>query len=332
MISNWFSDHIDADFTELDGFFIKPDKDINSSRDMDKFDLIFMSNKSVISKEVRRNMHKLYNHYSFVRAIDAGYLLNDDYRFIYQPVQVCNEMNKISFICGGTLALAKSLNEKNFSKVTYVGNALLPFEQHSENQSFLGYQRHLCDYRSLKFAEEFCPDSLSLGQMKSHPHLIEPILRDSEVLYINLNVLRTSELPNSVDSWPSGLITEDLCQIMKFAGNSLRLKSVIIDFSGIVPSENNSESKLIAELYWYLLEGMRMRQSDHPIFNSNVSEYVVQISDYDTEIVFIKSNISQRWWLKLEEEENIPYVSCAHEEYQLSIRNEIPERLMRYIL
>ena len=62
---------------------------------------------------------------------------------------------------------ANSIHEKNSYKVTYIGNSLLPFEQHSENQSFLGYQRHLCDYRSLKYVEEFCPDSLSLGQMKS---------------------------------------------------------------------------------------------------------------------------------------------------------------------
>ncbi|MBK6363530.1 MAG: hypothetical protein IPL63_15340 [Saprospiraceae bacterium] len=332
MILNWFSDDYDSDVEEGNGFFIKRRKDINYRNDLDKFDLIFMSNQSLISQEMRKQIQKLHNHYTFVKSFDAGYLLNNDYRFVFQPLQICNELNKISFICGGSLALANSIHEKNSYKVTYIGNSLLPFEQHSENQSFLGYQRHLCDYRSLKYVEEFCPDSLSLGQMKSHPHLIEPILRDTEVLYVNLNVLRTSELPNSGDSWPSGLITEDLCQILKFAGNSLRLKSIIIDFSGIVPSENNSEAKLIAELYWYLLEGMRMRQSDHPIFNSNVSEYVVQISDYDTEIVFIKSNISQRWWLRLEEGENIPYVSCAHEEYQLSIQNEIPERLMRFIV
>ncbi|MFZ1703902.1 MAG: hypothetical protein WAT79_06120 [Saprospiraceae bacterium] len=332
MINHWFSDQKETDIVDNRGFFEPQCKDSHSHHELENYDLIFMTSQSEISKEARKNIQKLYPHYHHIKVLDAGMLLNTDYRFIQQPVAPCLEKGKISFILGGSFELAQSLAIKNKLKVTVVGNSIIPIDETLHTHSYIAYQRHLCEYKTLKFAEEFCPDSLSLGKIKSHPHLLEPILRDTEVLYVQLNVLRSSEIPGSTQSWPSGLNTEELCQILKYAGNSLQLKSVIIDFLGVSLSENQVESKLIAELYWYMLEGMKMRQTDHPVYNTNISEYIVNVADFDTELIFVRSNLSHRWWLRLDENETFPFISCAQEEYQMSIQNEVPERLLRHII
>lgn len=312
-------------------FFEIPPKDTNSTSEINNFDLIFMSSNIPFANQVRSSLQLLSNHFQNVRSFDCGKTLNNDHRFICQPLQYCAEQNIPGFFLGGNVDLVHMLSSQQKQKVTFVSNTLPPSDQISEQHTFLSYQRHLCEYKSLKYVEEFCPDSLSLGQMKSHPHLIEPILRDTEILYIHLNALRSAEIPGLSSAWPSGLNTEELCQIAKYAGHSLQLKTIIIDCGDITEQTFEIGSKLVAELYWYLMEGLKMKQSDHPGLNTNISEYVVNMAEFDTELVFVKSNISQRWWLKLEENDTNPFLSCAQEEYQQSIRSEVPERLLRHI-
>ncbi|MBK8622729.1 MAG: hypothetical protein IPN79_13485 [Saprospiraceae bacterium] len=313
-------------------FFEFPHKDTNSTSEINNFDLIFMSANIPFANHVRSSLQLLSNHFPNIKSLDCGRTLNNDYRFMYQPLQYCAEKQKLAFLLGGNIDLAHTLSSQQKQKVTFVSNTLPPSDQISEQHTFLSFQRHLCEYKSLKYTDEFCPDSLSLGQMKSYPHLIEPILRDTEILYIHLNALRSAEIPGLTSAWPSGLNTEEMCQIAKYAGHSLQLKAVIIDCGEIGEQAYDQASKLVAELYWYLLEGFKMKQSDHPGLNDNISEYVVNMAEFDTELVFVKSNVTQRWWLKLEENHSNPFLSCAQEEYQQSIRSEVPERLLRHIL
>ena len=312
-------------------FFEFPHKDTNSTSEINNFDLIFMSANIPFANQVRSSLQLLSNHFQNIKSFDCGKTLNNDHRFICQPLQYCAEQNIPGFFLGGNVDLVHMLSSQQKRKVTFVSNTLPPSDQISEQHTFLSYQRHLCEYKSIKYVDEFCPDSLSLGQMKSHPHLIEPILRDTEILYIHLNALRSAEIPGLSSAWPSGLNTEELCQIAKYAGHSLQLKTIIIDCGDIAEQTFEIGSKLVAELYWYLMEGLKMKQSDHPGLNTNISEYVVNMAEFDTELVFVKSNITQRWWLKLEENDTNPFLSCAQEEYQQSIRSEVPERLLRHI-
>lgn len=330
-IMDFFSGERDDESVLPNPFFEIPRKDTNSTSDLNNFDLIFMSSNIPFADRVRYSLQSLSNHFPNIKSFDCGKSLNNDHRFICQPVQYCIEQNKPAFFVGGNTDMIHLLTSQQNRKVTFISNSLPASDQISEHHTFLSYQRHLCEYKSLKYVDEFCPDSLSLGQMKSHPHLIEPILRDTEILYIHLNALRSAEIPGLPSTWPSGLITEELCQVAKYAGHSLKLKAFIIDCNGVDLSSCEQGSKLVAELYWYLLEGLHMKQSDHPELNTNISEYVVNIAEFDTELVFVKSNVTQRWWLKLEENETNPFLSCAHEEYQQSIRSEVPERLLRHI-
>ena len=316
---------------ENSSFFEKRRKDKNSHDEKKVFDLVFMGCEYQWVNETRNQIEKLSNHFTGFSVTDVGNLPGGDECFSAETIRSVVDEGCITFTLGGDLSLASDLAKQSGKKLTIISNQVPVHEVHGESLSLIGYQRHLCSFQALKFVDEFCPDSLSLGKMKSHPHLLEPLLRDTEILYIHGNVLRTGELMGLSSSWPTGLFAEELCQILKHAGSSLRLSSVIIDMESCHDTASTNISALCAEMFWYLLEGMKMKETDHPALHNHLSEYVVNIAEYDAELVFLKSNLSHRWWLKLQENQDYPYLSCAHEEYQQTIQSEVPDRLLRHI-
>lgn len=331
-IHKWFMCDEYPTTSSSPGFFTSRGEDNESVHEWKDIDLILMSSDAVLASSLYKNLHLLHNHFPFQKLFFAGSVKDNNPGIAGEALLSLYKQGITSFFAGGNLHLASGLAAENNLQVTCIANALPQTEEIRDNFKYIGYQRHLCEYKALKYVEEFCPDSLSLGQMKSNGHLLEPLLRDTEVLYVNLNVIRSAEVPGLTSAWPSGLNTEEMCQIAKIAGSSNRLKAVFFDMEGLTASPGQSESRLMVEFFWYLLEGMQCKQKDHPAVNTNISEYVVNMADFDTELIFIKSNISNRWWLRIQDNESNPFLSCAPEEYQQSVQNEIPERLLRHIL
>lgn len=329
--SDWFTAiHPENEDTHAT-IFNSSRKDINSLEEAKAFDMILLSAKENWTLDARRQFNQLSNHFSGFSIGDLGHMNTAEKSIPSEALIALGKEGIVSCALAGDVHVAMEIAGKTGKKLTIISNHVPVNEVPGEGLNILGYQRHLCSMSSLKFIDEFCPDSLSLGKMKSHPHLWEPILRDTEVLYIHGNVLRASEMADIDSAWPTGIYAEELCQIMKYAGSSLRLSSVIIDL-GLPPNQKSTTaSRLVAELMWYLLEGMKMRETDHPGLHSHLSEYVVNIGEYDTDMVFLKSNLSQRWWLRLEDNTDYPYLSCALEEYQQSIQSEVPDRLLRHL-
>lgn len=329
--TEWFTAKHPGNEDMFSTIFNSSRKDINSLEEAKAFDLILLSAMEKWTFETRKQFNHLANHFSGFSIGDLGHVLSEKAEIPVEPIIALNGEGVITCTLAGNINIAMEIASRTRKKLTIISNHVPVHEVPGESLNILGYQRHLCSMPELKFIDEFCPDSLSLGKMKSHPHLWEPILRDTEVLYIHGNVLKASEMAGVDSSWPTGIYTEELCQIMKYAGSSLRLSSVIIDLGLPTIQENSTAPRLVAELLWYLLEGMKMKETDHPGLHSHLSEYVVNIGEYDADMVFLKSNLSQRWWLRLDENTNYPYLSCAHEEYQQTIQSDVPDRLLRHL-
>ena len=58
--------------------------------------------------------------------------------------------------------------------------------------------------------------------------------------------------------------------------------------------------------------------------------YHVRITDLDDDMVFVKSNLTDRWWIELKAEDNIKkYVACSYEDYIKANHNEVPDRWVK---
>ena len=55
--------------------------------------------------------------------------------------------------------------------------------------------------------------------------------------------------------------------------------------------------------------------------------YHVRVTDLEDDLIFIKSNLTDRWWMEIpSESDKSVYISCSHEDYLIANRNEVPER------
>lgn len=182
----------------------------------------------------------------------------------------------------------------------------------------LGYQRHGSDST---YISQKC---ISLGQFRSESDIIEPLLRDIKVASINLDVLRHSEAPAIKDNFPSGMTTEELCQIARYLGESNNIKTleIIVDTKD---HEVKIESMIVAQLIWYFSEGMTLDKHIHPSTSTEFQEYIVDTDSLNHTYHFFRSIKNGKWWLKTLSSE---YVACSEQEYLDTKNHGLPERLL----
>jgi formiminoglutamase len=194
-----------------------------------------------------------------------------------------------------------------------------------QDQIHIGFQRHFQSKSEIIDLDLHELTVMSLGKIRSNKDELEPILRDVNQVHINISVLKHAEVPNSIHAYPTGLTTEELCQITKYVGGATKLKSITIDPDLHDWNHFSQEHKVIALIIWYLLEGIQNGMSDHPELTKNHSSFIVEVDDHDVE--FVRHNQTHRYWAKIKDK----YVATTHDEYTQTISGQVPMRIARLL-
>lgn len=306
-------------FTSLDNF---PDLSVAN--------VALIGNGSDISKNVRKSIENFKNHFKNIQIVDLGDVLNDE-DHLGNILTELNKHNIIPILIGFDASLAYKYASENNKAVHFVCNNL-PYIDADDNQikNYIGYQRHIVSLEEMNEVDQISFNSLSLGKLRGSINNIEPNLRDTETLYLNLNVVRSSDAPNAIGALPAGLTTEELCQIMKFAGTSNKINAVFLDVK-LSNQESKIESNVLALALWYLVEGINMKMNDHPSQSNDFSGYIINGST-SQDIEFIRHNISQKWWIMLTDDQGQKfYLPCSNDEYTQTIADEIPDRVLKFL-
>ncbi|GLR19359.1 hypothetical protein [Portibacter lacus] len=182
----------------------------------------------------------------------------------------------------------------------------------------LGIQRHL-------YLASDETKHLNLGKLKNSIHNAEPFVREGNLFICDFNVLRKSEVANLAFGNPSGLYSEDISQIFRYAGMNELNKWVIL--TNVDPEITD----LVAQCIWYYAEAASIRFPDHPYFRNTVDEYVVDISSFDTQISFYKSKVSGRWWVKIPDIKENKWKSCSYDDYKQACEDNVSSELLEII-
>jgi len=202
------------------------------------------------------------------------------------------------------------------------------------NYSNIGYQSYFTDKSEIDLAEKLFFDTYRLGQVQQNIEEVEPIVRNADIVSFDISALRQSEAPGNNNASPNGFYGEQACQISRYAGLSDKLTS--IGFYEINPEldVNAQTSHSVAQMIWYFIDGVANRKKDYPIgTKKNYLKYMVNIQEGKNEIVFYKSDKSERWWMDIPypSHEKIKYerhllVPCSYNDYQTACNNEMPNR------
>ena len=311
---------------------------------------------------VRENFYRLFQGNYNSKIVDLGNIkkgnsIEDTYFAVTDVLASLLKKNIVPIVIGGSqdltycnylayLKMEQTINivtvdssfdigdsDKELNSQSYLSKIILHKPNILFNFSNIGYQSYFVEQTSIELMDKLYFDSHRLGQVRKKMEDVEPIVRNADLLSFDVSAIRQSDAPGNGNASPNGFYGEEACQITRYAGLSDKLSS--IGFYEINPAfdTNKQTAHLVAQMIWYFIDGFYNRKQDYPIVDkSEYTKYRVSIKDHEHEIVFYKSNKSDRWWM------DVPYpinhqikferhhmVPCSYSDYQTACEDEMPD-------
>ncbi len=310
--------------------------------------------------EIRKALYALYpgtwtTHVVDLGDINAGESVEDTYFALRETVEILIKKNIIPLLLGGSQdltyanyraydALMPMVNlvnvdskfdlgdsAKPIKNNSYVGKVILDEPYNLFNYSNIGYQTYFNSQEEIDLMERLYFESYRLGAINSDITLVEPVLRDANIVSLDLTAVRGGDLSLKQKFSPNGLDGKEICAIARYAGISNKVSSFgIYEYK---PSPDDEiTSMLVAQIIWYFIEGFNCRVKDDDFSDEkNYQKYFTLLED--NELVFYKSNKTGRWWVeipflaevnnKLKRHTLLP---CTQQDYLDACNNLVPDR------
>ena len=310
--------------------------------------------------EIRKTFYSLYPGNWSVNIVDLGDLIlgdtvADTYLAMQSIISALLKNNIIPIIIGGTQDLTyanyrsydyleKTVNIVNIDSNFDLGDSSKPIKNNSFlskiildkphnlfNYSVLGFQTYFNSQEEIDLMEKLYFEAYRLGELNNNIQNAEPILRDANIVSLDLKSVRSSELSPKQKFSPNGFDGKEVCAISRYAGISNKVSSFGI-YEYTPSNEDEATEMLIAQVLWYFIEGVSCRIMDNNFHKvEDFQKFTVLVDSQ--ELIFIKSIRSSRWWVeipfvqnsnnKLEDHSLLP---CMHQDYIDATNGVIPER------
>ncbi|WP_372744372.1 formimidoylglutamase [Lutibacter sp.] len=198
------------------------------------------------------------------------------------------------------------------------------------NYCNIGYQTYFNSQNEIDLLESLFFESHRLGEVTNDLQIVEPVLRDADIVSIDLSAIKNSEAPANYNATPNGFSGAEICAIARYAGISDKVSSFGIYEYNSKYDNKNQTAQLVAQMIWYFIEGVNYRANDYPFgLKDNYQKFIVPI---ENEVLnFYKSNKSGRWWMEISLNESNKYkrhalIPCTYQDYISATDQEIPDR------
>ncbi len=312
----------------------------------------FLGTDSNAANAIRKQFYKLHYWHTDIKIADIGNIktgenLADSYAAVRTVVSSLLEKNKTVIIIGGThdvtlgqynayrhigkpieascidakidLQSETPIRSENFLMEMLTGDPAM-----IKHYNHIGFQSYLVHPKLLETMDKLRFDCYRVGNVIEKPEEMEPVLRNSNMLSIDIAAIKNSDAPANKEC-PNGLSGIDVCTLTRFAGMSDTLSSMGI--YGYHPADDVHEltAKQVAQMIWYFIDGKnRGRQEAVPEDKHNFNEYHTAFAEVDT--MFVQSKKTGRWWMQMPDNK---LVACSYADYVKASHNEIPERWLR---
>ncbi|MCK5814745.1 MAG: formimidoylglutamase [Flavobacteriaceae bacterium] len=251
---------------------------------------------------------------------DLTYANYRGYDQLEQMVNIVSVDNKFDF---GSI-------QDGVSSQSYLSSIVMEKPNNLFNFSNIGYQTFFNSQEEIDLVNDLFFDAFRLGEVANNIELAEPVLRDADIISIDIGVVRKSEAPGNNNATPNGFYGDDLCAISRYAGISDKVTSFGIYEYNPTLDQQNQTAQLIAQAIWYFVEGVSCRANDFPFGTKETyQKFIIPI---DEEVLnFYKSDKTGRWWMEINLKKNNKYqrhslIPCTYQDYLNANKQEIPER------
>ena len=222
-------------------------------------------------------------------------------------------------------------SSKPMKNNSFVGKIILDTPYNLFNYSTIGYQTYFNAQEEIDLMEKLYLESYRLGEISNDVTLVEPVMRDANIVSIDLNCIKASEVSVNQKHSPNGFDGKEICAITRYAGISNKVSSLGI-YEYKPSKDDESTTMLISQMIWYFIEVVNFRVKDDDFSKENNYQKFITLVD-SQELTFYKSIKTGRWWIE------IPFLStvntklkrhtllpCMHQDYIDACNNTVPER------
>lgn len=255
-------------------------------------------------------------------AQDLTVPLYRGYQSLEQMVNVCTIDHQLDL----------GSHEEEIHSDGYLSHLLFDRPCYLFNICSIGLQIPFASKTEFDLFDKLYFDVCRLGEFNADFKRAEPHLRNADIISIDLNSLKASEVNSESYLSPNGFLAHQMCQVTYYAGVSDKLTSAGI-FNYFPETKPGILSALVAQMIWYLLDGFAQRKGDFPVGSKkNYTRFTVHVEDPSEDLVFFKSDKSERWWLEVSypgqkgsKYERHHMVPCDKDDYAKAMKNEIPD-------
>ena len=287
--------------------------------------------------------------------INKGETVEDTYFALKTTIGILVKKNIIPIIIGGTqdltyanyrayddiIPMVNIVNvdckfdlgdsSKPIKNNSFVGKIILDEPYNLFNYATIGYQTYFNSQEEIDLMDKLYFEAYRLGQVSNDITIVEPVMRDANMVSIDLGSVKGSELSLNQKYSPNGLDGKEICAIARYAGISNKVTSFGI-YEYKPSNDDEITSMLMAQIIWYFIEGVNYRVKDDDFSDENSYQKFITLVD-SQELIFYKSNKTGRWWIeipflaevnnKLKRHTLLP---CMHQDYLDACNNKVPDR------
>jgi len=214
---------------------------------------------------------------------------------------------------------------------SFVGKIILDQPYNLFNYVALGYQTYFNSQEEIDLMERLYFEAYRLGEISNDITLAEPVMRDANIVSLDLGAVKASEVSLKQRLSPNGLDGKEICAIARYAGISNKVSTFGI-FEYKPSYDDEVTSMLIAQMLWYFIEGVNCRVKDDDFLDDNNHQKFTTLADAE-ELVFYKSTQTGRWWIEIPFLANVnnklkkhTLLPCTHKDYLEACNGKIPNR------
>ena len=210
---------------------------------------------------------------------------------------------------------------------SFVGKIVVGQPYNLFNYTNLGYQSYYVAPEELDLLDKMYFDSYRLGEVINNMNVVEPVLRDADIVSLDLNCLESSFYGDE----PNGFSGREICGLARYTGISDK-----VSIFGVYEYDSEKSSvisnTLIAQVLWYFAEGVSCRWNESgEVDTMDVVHYQVPI---EGEVFsFYKSRLTERWWMNVRYSNALnnnleldALLPCTYQDYEQACNQIVPEK------
>ena len=310
--------------------------------------------------KVRKSFYSLFPGNWNVRLVDlgdivAGNTIEDTYFLLRTVVENLVKNGTIPVIIGGSQDLTYAMyrgydnleqmvnlvcidhkldvaKDGSHAAESFLSRIILEEPNNLFNFSNLGYQTYYNSQEEIDLIESLYFEAYRIGEIINNIALAEPVLRDADIVSIDINAVKSSDSGNFSTYNPNGFDGREICSLARYSGLSDKVSTF-----GIFNYNNQmNETLLLGQVLWYFIEGVNYRYNEYPFAcKDSYMKYIVPFDDYEN-LVFYKSDISGRWWIEVSSGRGVnekltkkTLLPCSYEDYEKATAQQLPDRWWR---